>query len=210
MSNPARTAFDDARLSHHSAFVIETPSMKRIHNALRLQVDANKHHPPGARPGSVIDGEASLGKTTILRQFGRSHEHRVRRGCRSDLTDTGDELIPVVYNTLPAGTTVKGLNESIIDFYGLPLSRRTTKVELTMQIQKLAYRCATSVFLIDDVHYLQLSNQSDREVNDHLKHLASTIPVTFVYAGIDCEQSGLPTWMRPAASEVTWVRWLRS
>ena len=40
---------------------------------MRLQAESNLHHPPGARPGSVIDGEADIGKT-IVTQFGRKYE----------------------------------------------------------------------------------------------------------------------------------------
>jgi hypothetical protein len=141
----------------------------------------------------VIDGGAGLGKSTTLTSFGKKYEHRLRRRFPGDLTEAGDEYIPVVYVTLAAGTTVKGLNELIADFFAIPLTNRYTKTDLTLLIQKVAHRCATSLFQIDDIHYLKLNNQSDREVNDHLKHLAGTIPATFIYAGIDCERSGLLT-----------------
>jgi len=192
MSSGAREAFDCARLLHHSSFgPIATSPMKRIHDALRLQAESNFHLPPGARPGSVIDGEADIGKTTIVTQFGRSYERRLRKRYPGELTEGGDEFLPVLYVTLAAGTTVKGLSRQMLEFYAYPTSPRATQVELTMQVQKVAGRCQTKLAIFDDIHYLRLSNQSDREVNDHLKYLASVIPATFVYAGIDCEKGGL-------------------
>lgn len=192
MTVAEREAFDHKRLIHHSSFgPIATPTMKRIHAALSLQAQSNLHHPPGARPGSVIDGEADIGKTTILSQFGRLYERTVRKQYPSDLTETGDEFLPALYVTLAAGTTVKGLSKQMLEFYAYPYARTATQVELTMQVQKVARRCQTTLFQFDDIHYLKLGNQSDREVNDHLKHLASIIPATFIYAGIDCEEAGL-------------------
>jgi hypothetical protein len=165
--------------------------MKRIHAALWLQVESNMHHPPGARPGSVIDGAADIGKSTIVTQFGRAYEGRLRARYPGELTEDGDEFLPALYLTLASRTSIKGLDRQILEFFGHPYAPRATQGELTMQVQNVARRCRTTLFIIDDIHYLKLGNQSDREVNDHLKHLASVIPATFVYAGIGCEEVGL-------------------
>lgn len=192
MTASAREAFDQARREHLSRYgPVATLQMERTHHALRLQAESNLHLPSGARPGSVIDGEADTGKTTILTHFGRRHERVLRKLYPGELTDAGDEFLPVVYVTLAAGTTVKSVSRQILDFYGYPVSPRATQVELTMHVQKVALRCFTKLMLIDDVHFLNLNNQPDRVVNDHLKYLASVIPATFVYAGIDCEEGGL-------------------
>lgn len=192
MTASAREAFDQARREHHSRFgPVATLQMKRVHDALRLQADSNLYLPSGARPGSVIDGEADSGKTTILTQFGRRHERALRKRYPGELTDAGGEFLPVAYVTLAAATTVKSVSRQFLDFYGYPISPRATQVELTMHMQKAALRCLTKLMLIDDVHFLNLNNQPDRVVNDHLKYLASVIPATFVYAGIDCEEGGL-------------------
>ncbi|MFP5317959.1 MAG: hypothetical protein ACLGI2_06640 [Acidimicrobiia bacterium] len=71
------------------------------------------------------------------------------------------------------------------------MSTADTKWHLTEKIRRYARRTATSLFLIDDIHYLDVRNRSGRAVSDHLKNLASTIAATFVYAGIGCEDSGL-------------------
>ena len=51
----------------------------------------------------------------------------------------------------------------------------------------------TTLFIVDDIHYLKLGTREGQAVNDHLKYLANTIAATFVYAGIDCELTGLMT-----------------
>ncbi|MEJ7569319.1 MAG: TniB family NTP-binding protein [Gaiellaceae bacterium] len=192
MTSPARAAFNRARNAHHNSLgPIAAAAMTRVHAALQRQVDANFQHPSGARPGTVIDGEANIGKSTILTQFGRRYELTVRKRYPSGLTAAGDELLPVLYLSLAAGTTIKQLSGQILDFFGYPRRAGSSQIELTTHAKNVLRRCQTTLVLFDDIHFLRLSNQSDRAVNDHLKYLASVIPATFVYAGIDCEQGGL-------------------
>lgn len=190
MSSIARQAFDQARLDYHSASgPIVTPTLKRIHEVLARQVQANHAASPGARRGSVVDGHGALGKTTIITMFGRKYDHAIR--AQSATSDSPDLFIPVVYITLPADTTVKGLNRAMAEFYGAPVSSRATKDDLTILIQQVARRCRTTLFLVDDIHYLNMNNSEHRIVGNHLKHLANTVAATFIYAGINCEETGL-------------------
>ncbi len=41
-----------------------------------------------------------------------------------------------------------------------------------------ARRCATSLILIDDFHFLNMREKESRRVNDHLKYLANSISAT--------------------------------
>jgi len=51
----------------------------------------------------------------------------------------------------------------------------------------------TTLFIVDDIHFVNLGTREGQAVNDHLKYLANTIAATFVYAGIGCELTGLMT-----------------
>lgn len=188
-----RQAFDDARLAHHGSFgPVNTPAMERIHQALWRQVGTNFHvTQPGARRGTCVDGLGNLGKTTLITAFGKLYERDVRRRYPAGVTENDDLIIPVVYVTVPAEATIKWLDLAILQFYGAPVSTADTKWHLTDKIRRYARRTATSLFLIDDIHYLDVRNRLGRAVSDHLKNLASTIAATFVYAGIGCEDSGL-------------------
>jgi hypothetical protein len=46
---------------------------------------------------------------------------------------------------------------------------------------------------LDDIHFLKMRNRSAETLNNHLKSLANSISATFIYAGIDCEGTGLLT-----------------
>jgi hypothetical protein len=193
MPEHERQAFDEARLVHHGSFgPVNTPAMERIHQALWRQVRTNFHvTQPGARRGTCIDGLGNLGKTTLITAFGKLYERDVRRRYPAGVTENDDLIIPVVYVTVPAEATIKWLDLAILQFYGAPVSTADTKWHLAEKIRRYARRTATSLFLIDDIHYLDVRNRFGRAVSDHLKNLASTIAATFVYAGIGCEDSGL-------------------
>lgn len=194
LGSAERSSYDAARLDHHGAFApIVTPWMNEIHVRLRRQVAANlRHRQPGARRGTVISDQANRGKTTICMTFAKQYQRAVfaRHGRR---TPAGDRLVPVVYVTLPDDTRTKWLDLAICEFYGMPLPSRPTKDDLVRAIQRVARLTMTTLFVIDDVHYLNLGTREGQLVNDHLKYLANTVAATFVYAGINCELTGLMT-----------------
>src|SRR5947209_17533346 len=130
MSKTARRALKLERVAYHLDLEpVPTPAMHRIINELMTQAMANLYSPPGARPGSLIDGAANLGKTTTLLEFGRCYERELRQLYSEDIK-TIDEFIPVVYVSLPAAASPKALNELLLEFYGFPRMSRATKKSL--------------------------------------------------------------------------------
>lgn len=55
-------------------------------------------------------------------------------------------------------------------------------------------RC--DLVLVDEIHNIQMSTSSGKDMSDHLKYFAEHIPATFVYAGINVEREGLFTGVR--------------
>lgn len=194
LSAPERHAYDEARLAHHGGFApVSTPWMRDTHARLGRQLAANlRNRQPGARRGSVISAKANRGKTTICMTFAKHYQRSVfaRHGR---LTPEGNRLIPVVYVTLPDDCRTKWLDLAICEFYAVQLPGRPTKDDLVRAIQRLARLTMTTLFIVDDIHYLNLATREGQALNDHLKYLANTVAATFVYAGIDCELTGLMT-----------------
>lgn len=187
-----KAAFDEERIEYHTAFPpIAVPAMKSIHSEMMPLIKSNVTRQPGARRGGIIDGPGGVGKTTNLTLLGKRYEQHMRTLYPNQRTQVGEEFIPVVYVTLPAATTIKGLNLALARFYGAVVSGRATKDQLGYAVMDHARRCATSLILIDDFHFLNMRDKESRRVNDHLKYLANSISATFVYAGIECENSGL-------------------
>lgn len=194
MASSKRRRFNEARRSHHAAFgPVETPQMRRIYDDLLEVVETNlRNGRPGARKGRVLDGLGGAGKTTIAAEFGRDLELVLRRRHPGELTEAGADYVPVVFVTLPAKTTVKGLNLRLARFLDIPVPKRPPTTEwLTERVQEQSLRAATALIVIDEIHYLNLRYGDNRDVNNHLKDLANLIPATFLYAGIDVEGSRL-------------------
>ncbi|WP_318219212.1 hypothetical protein [Streptomyces sp. SCL15-6] len=54
----------------------------------------------------------------------------------------------------------------------------------------------TDLVLVDEIHLLNHATTAGEDPSDHLKYFTEHLPATFVYAGINVEQSGLFTGMR--------------
>jgi hypothetical protein len=204
MNERERQLFNRRRIRHHnmlgSSTIFSTPDMKEIHKELFELVELNQPV-VGARFGYLISGDPMLGKSTIMTSFGKRYETGIRSRYPDGITATGDELVPVVYCSVAGDTTIKGLNRAICEFYGVPWSHKS-KDALTILIQKLARRCSTSLFLIDDIHHLESKYRDHRLLNDHIKHLMSTVAATFVFAGIEAEKGVL---LRETAGPSSWA-----
>lgn len=188
-----RVAFDDARKRYHSGFgPIRSAVMKKVHDTLlRLAFD-NLSAPPGARQGGILDGPGTLGKTTILLHLGRIYERKLRPLFVGAADKAGiAKFVPVVYVSVPSSTTPKKLLTSLCQFYGEPISSRDSETNLKDKLRACVTACGTSLILLDDIHNLHRGNKSAESVNDLIKELANKLPVTFVHAGINCENSVL-------------------
>ncbi len=164
---------------------------KVIGNQLNALVKANDRMPGDRiRRAAAIDGEPTLGKTTILQQFGRV-SHRGKIAEHGTETEAGDEFIPVCCVTLPRDTTIKALNGQLIDFFGHTYPTKSTASDLTRRVVDVMHLCSTTLVCIDDLHYMTPRELAGRQLNDHLKHLMNEVPATFVFAGVGLEHEGI-------------------
>lgn len=147
--------------------------------------------PAGARRGHIIDGQPTLGKSTIIKTFGRDHELQLRRQHPEHFIVPGRDFTPVVYMSVPSGATPKGLSLKFADYLGLPVRSKASSSEVTDAVLKALRKCGTEVVLIDDIHFLDCGQKDGKLANDHLKYLANYCAATFIYAGVEVGASGL-------------------
>lgn len=132
------------------------------------------------RGAAVIDAEPGLGKTTIATRFGRElHRREYRR--HGPRTAQGSQRLPVAFVPLSAGTTLKGLNQQILEFYGHIGASKATRARLTSLAIDAVTACETRLIIIDDIHFIDFKHRNGLEVSNHLKSLANALPVTFLY-----------------------------
>jgi hypothetical protein len=194
MSLGEKKAFNQARTYYHNSFgPIEVPAMQKIHAAALRLATQNLRAQPGARPGVIMDGISTVGKSTIAMQLGRRYERQITKNFELTTTPSGQTFIPVAYVNLPGEVNIMNFNYLLAKFYNIPFSKSVKAGFLTDRIKEHAADCATSMVILDDIHFLKIKNRSHETLNNHFKHLANSVSATFVYAGINCEGIGLLT-----------------
>jgi hypothetical protein len=198
MSEDQREEFDEQRHEHHSSLVIvRTEQMKKIHRTIDRRMRVNARQAPGARRGIVLDGHATIGKSTLVKFFAADHERRLRRRhperfkARYIVENNIVDYIPVVYLNIPSQATPKDLSTQLAEYLGVHYRTGSTKNALTVRVLEEMRLCGTELVIIDDVHFLDLSAKEGRVTNDHLKYLANHTAATFIYTGADLNTSGL-------------------
>ena len=186
LSPSARAAYDDARVNYHSDMVIvATSTVEQVTKQGRLLTLLNRNE-TGARRGMIVSGPQTSGKTTAIKELGRTHELRVRSRY------PGQDRIPVVDVTTPPKGSPKQLTTELANFLGPPiLNRRFNTVEVTSAVCRVLIDARCELVLIDEIHNLNLATAPGADMSDHLKYFTEHLSATFVYAGIDVKNSGL-------------------
>lgn len=184
LGEAAREDYDDARHDWHANFgIVQTPQLAAIHEDLDLIVSSGRQDPDRIRGAAVIDALPGLGKTTIANTFARSFD-RAQMRRHGPVTGEGHEHIPVFRVGLTSNTTLRTLNRMICEFYGHPGIARASAAQLASYAVDCVLSCQTRVGIIDDIHFIDPRRKDGLDVSNHLKWLASELPVTFIYAGV--------------------------
>jgi len=184
----ARDAYDHARLTYHNQFgPVRHCDFQEIHDAvIQLAEDNWLARSPTAWPSALIDGEVSLGKTTLCLHIGHYYEQVMRRHHDAVDVFVHDDYVPVLYITLDSEVSVKGLNRQLATFYGAPRSATRVGEDYRYLVLECARRCGTTLIIVDDIHNLLPRRKNHAAVSGDLKRLMNELPATFLYVGVDC------------------------
>jgi hypothetical protein len=187
----AEEVFNDARAVWHANIgPIRTPQLLDLHEQLAEIVEANRQDGDKAKPAALVDAYPGLGKTTAVLEYVREFHLRQIR-VRGEVTGEGHRRVPVLYIALTGNTQIRGLNAAICRFYGLPV--RGDADLLAERAKDACLSLRTSVFVVDDIHFLAPSQANANAVRmaNHLKFLANAFPVTLVYIGVGVRRRGI-------------------
>ncbi len=160
---------------------MRTPQLAAVHDELEVIVTAGRCDPDRVRGAAVIDALPGLGKTTAANSFARGFDRaQIRR--HGPLTGEGHERIPVFRAGLTSNTTLRTLNRMICGFYGHPGAGRASAAQLASQAVDCVLSCESRVGIIDDLHFIDPRRRDGLDVSNHLKWLASELPVTFIFS----------------------------
>lgn len=93
--------------------IVATSAVREVARQGRLLTLLNRRE-ISARCGLIVSGQQTTGKTTALKQLGRTHELMVRERY------AGSDRIPVVYVTTPPKGSPRKLAMEFARFLGLP------------------------------------------------------------------------------------------
>jgi hypothetical protein len=191
LSDQERDAYDEARFDYHSELVtVATSAIKEINRQGRLLTLINRRE-NGARRGLIVSGPPGTGKSTALKQLGRTHELMIRQRY------PGSDRIPVVYVTCPPKGSPRKLAAEFARFLGLPaLKPRYNVTDIADAVCHVLADARTDLVLVDEIHNLNNGTAAGEDMSDHLKYFTEHLPATFVYAGIDVDRAGLFTGVR--------------
>jgi hypothetical protein len=184
---PPRSA--EQRVAYHSRFVtVRTPAIVKTSLEVRTLMAVGRYQQATARPGLILTGPPTTGKTTTLLEVGRT--------CHlAEQTRTGPIAgqVPVAYLLVPPGASAKALAAEFAHCLGIPVSTRMTQAQITTAVCHTYNQAGVRLVLIDEIHRLTPRTTNGAAAADFLKDLTEKIHATFVYAGIDVTNTQLFT-----------------
>jgi hypothetical protein len=159
-------------------------------------------HAISARRGLIVSGPPGTGKTIAITQLGLAHE-LLDRARHPHVPDR----IPVLYITVPPAATARMIAAEFARFLGLPVRGRLNMTDIIEAVVGVCTDTRTGLVLVDEIHNVSQITRAGAEVSDTLKYFSERLPATFVYAGINVEDSELLAGTRGAqiASRFTLV-----
>lgn len=193
MGESAKSSFNRRRRQHLSDLVVvQTPALTKIQDAALFTLIANEEEALGSKVGIAISGPATMGKSTLTRDFARKLTLEQRGGV--PWFQTGPILAehhPVVIVTVPGKVTPKAISQRICHFLAIPYRASTTENELNVRISQHFAHCRVKLVIIDECQKIKGATTAGQEASEHLKDLADMSGATFMYVGVDLENSGL-------------------
>jgi hypothetical protein len=189
LSATDRVRYDDARAVWHANLgPIRTPQLLDLHEDLAEIVEANRQDGDKNKPAALVDAYPGLGKTTAVLDYAKTYHHQQIQ-LRGPTTAGGHRRVPVAYIALTGNTHIKGLNQAICRFYGLPTAGNADTLAARAVDAVLAL--GTQALVIDDVHFLDMRRRDAQAIANHLKFLSNAFPVTLIYIGVGVAARGL-------------------
>ena len=165
LSQADRLAYDEARFDYHSEMVVvATSTIRQVAQQGRLLTLLNRRE-SSARRGLIVSGAQTTGKSTALKQLGRTHELMVRQ------RHPGQDRIPVVYVTTPPKGSPRKLAAEFARFLGLPpIKPRFNVTDIADVVCQVLIEARCDLVLVDEIHNLNLATAAGEDMSDHLKY----------------------------------------
>lgn len=182
LSDAERTDYNAERIGFISGrMLLSTPHLKEARLRLQECIAQNSNRRSG-HVGLMLDGDSTLGKTTILEAL---MEYVYNRFAAQVPNHKAIGYIPIVFVEVPAGSRGKSLMTAFADFLGLPVAPRETMNSIRKRVAQAMRQANTKLVVVDELHKLAGGSVNNGESVDILKELHNEVRATFVYAGLN-------------------------
>lgn len=146
LSPQAKETYDQARFNYHSEMiVVATSTIREVARQGRLLTLLNRRE-ISARRGLIVSGPQTTGKSTALKQLGRTHELMTRQRYPGRY----NERIPVVYVTTPPKGSPRKLAMEFARFLGLPpIKARSNVTDIADAVCQILIEARCDLVLVD-------------------------------------------------------------
>ena len=199
MTEAAQDAYWDDLTSGMAGLVLPSVLHQRAADQLTRLVERNRLRPPGAKAIGSVSAPFAAGKSTFVKDWGQAAYRALLGPSCADPRPTWNpepgvtaDWIPFVYITLRAASKIRDVLASLLLTMGYP-SEGLVRVTTTRVVH--AFRLhGVRLLLIDDSHFLDVSNKDARDMLDFLKYLNTELGElggTMILIGADLHQSPL-------------------
>lgn len=162
-------------------------------------VERNHLRPPGAKAIGSVSAPFASGKSTFVKEWGQAAYRDLLGPACSDPRPTWHpdpgvtaDWIPYIYITLRAASKIRDVLASLLLTMGYP-SEGLVRVTTTRVVHAFRQH-GVRLLLIDDSHFLDVSNKDARDMLDFLKYLNTELGElggTMILIGADLHESPL-------------------
>ncbi|WP_160175884.1 ATP-binding protein [Cryobacterium roopkundense] len=184
-----RSQYNRGRLDHLAGnIIIVTPQVREAREAVGKFITDNRRLPHDKRPGLILTGDGTAGKTTTLQstmlkvyaEHTKTFPQAAQRGRH-----------PIAYIEVPYACTGKSLLEAFARFFGLTVAARDTQVTLMMRVCEAFRQAKTELIVIDELQNLSAGNRGSGESIQVLRQLHSEVLGIFILCGVNLRESQL-------------------
>jgi Cdc6-like AAA superfamily ATPase len=174
-SNDYSEMSPDRRIRLVEEVFVIYPQFERIVNRF---THCHQHSKISAEPSCLlVTGRAGCGKTTLAKFY----EQKFPKIETEERT-----VVPILFATIFAPATVKGIATGLLYRLGDPLADRGTIMSQTLRLYRLIKECGVELIILDEFQHL-IDRDSDRVLqvaSDWLKNLLNNTQVPMILIGM--------------------------
>ncbi|HPK91098.1 MAG TPA: TniB family NTP-binding protein, partial [Dermatophilaceae bacterium] len=199
MSETAQDAYWDELTTGVTGLVLPSVLAERAAHQLTRLLDRNRLRPPGAKAIGSVSASFAVGKSTFVKDWAQAGYRDLLGPACIDPRPTWNpepgvtaDWIPQVYITLRAASKIRDVLATLLLTMGYP-SEGLVRVTTTRVIHAFRQH-GVRLLIIDDSHFLDVSNKDSRDMLDFLKYLNTELGElggTMILVGADLHESPL-------------------